>query len=99
MRIFRTKEDWKQILKEQRESGKTTVDFCKEKRIHPNLFYKRRSELENSGSFIKVPVKAVSSGKIKIRIKDIIIEPESGCNKEELLSVIDTVLEAVDVKV
>lgn len=99
MRIFRTKEDWKEILKEQKESGKTATEYCKEKHIHPNLFYKRRKELETCRSFIKVPVKAVSSGKIRIKIKDIIIELEPGYNKEELISVIITVLEAINVNV
>jgi hypothetical protein len=99
LRIFRSKEDWKLLLVEQKESGKTIVDFCKEKRIHTNMFYRKKKELGEKNSFVKLPKRKIHSGLIRIKIKDIIIEPELGCSKEELISVINTVLEAANVKV
>ena len=54
MRKFRTREEWQALIEEQNKSGKSAAQFCREKNIHPNLFYKRRSET-GSGSFVKLP--------------------------------------------
>ena len=99
MKIFRTKENWEELFKEHKVSGKRVSDFCREKGIHQNLFYRKRKELSGKGSFVRLPVEVVSSGKIQIRIKDVIIEPGHGYDKQELALVINTVLEAVDAEV
>jgi hypothetical protein len=48
--------NWPEYLAEQKQSGKTIVDFCKEKGIHPNTFYSARKKYEHSNPFIEITV-------------------------------------------
>jgi hypothetical protein len=41
--------NWKQFVAEHQKSGKTVVEFCKEKGIHPNSFYSARKICKHGG--------------------------------------------------
>jgi hypothetical protein len=48
--------NWREYLTEQKQSGKTIVEFCKEKNIHPNTYYYARKKYGNSQSFVEINV-------------------------------------------
>lgn len=99
MRKYRSKEEWKELITKQKESDKSVSEFCNGKGIHPNLFYKRRRDYE-SGSFVQLPMSIKRTySKIKIRIQDIIIEPETGYDAKELFKIVTTVLEILNVNI
>jgi len=90
----RTKKEWRTLIAEQKESGKSVVQLSKEKQIHPNLFYKKRKENEAS-SFVRIPMNHIHTGCIRIKIKDIAIEVESGFREEELFKIVRTICEVM----
>ena len=98
MKEYKTKEDWRLLLREQEESGLTVAAFCRKKNIHPNAFYYKRKEYR-TGQFVKLSVPAVdisgASG-IKISIENITIEPGTDIRENQLKLVIRSVLEVVN---
>ena len=52
---LKKKIDWPHYFEEFKRSGKTIVDFCKEKNIHPNTFYYARKKQEHS-AFVEIKV-------------------------------------------
>lgn len=101
MRKYRNKQEWRELLASYKTSGKTVAEFCREIGIHPNTFYYRirKTKEHESDRFVRLPITTVQTGKIKIRIQDITIEPESGYNKRELSQIIETILEVVNANV
>lgn len=95
MRKYRTKEQWQALLQEQQKSGQTIAVFCKANSIHPNFFYRKRKELKDNNRFVRISIPEKELSRVKIRIKNIIIEPEKDHDKNELVKIIRTVLEAV----
>jgi hypothetical protein len=45
----KSREDWVQIIEEQKQSGQTKQAYCKEKGINPTYFSTRKKQLENTG--------------------------------------------------
>jgi hypothetical protein len=98
MRKYRTKEEWTALIQEQEKSGKKVAAFCHERNIHPNLFYKKRKE-NNSGRFVRLPLPVSVAGSLKIKIKDVIIEPGSHISADDLKGILQVVMEVVDARV
>ena len=94
MKKYRTKEEWSSLIRDQEKSGKPVAAFCQEMNIHPNLFYKKRKE-NNSGKFVRLPLPALVTDGLKIRIQEVIIEPGSHTSVDELKSIIQVVIEVV----
>ena len=95
MKKYRTKAEWSTLIREQEKSGKTAVAFCRERNIHPNLFYKKRRE-NKAGRFVKLPEsKSIVHSSLKIRIQDVIIEPGPHARVAELKSILQAVIEVV----
>ena len=46
--IKRTQEQWRNLFTEHQASGLKAIDFCKQHKICPNYFSKRRSQLLNT---------------------------------------------------
>jgi len=96
MRIRRTKDQWQALFSEQKKSGKTIACFCQEKEIQTKKFYRKKKELNDTSSFVKIPVNSLRAQAIKIKIGDVTIETEPGFNEKELQTVIRIVLEALN---
>ena len=98
MRKFRTVEEWGTIIKDQSDSGLSVVDFCKDKGIHPNIFYTKRSALKRSNSFVEIRMNSQRKEEKKfiIKIKDVTLELEENIIKTELIYIIRSVREAVN---
>ena len=98
MRKFRTAEEWSIIIKEQSDSGLSVVDFCKDKGIHPNIFYAKRSALKKTNGFVEIRMKSQRNEvkKIIIKIKDVTLELEENIIKTELIDIIRYAREAVN---
>ena len=98
MKKYKTKEEWRLLLREQEESGLSAAAFYRKKNIHPNTFYYKRKE-HRTGQFVKLSVPAVgisgASG-IKIRIENITIEPGTDIRENQLKFVIRSVPEVVN---
>lgn len=80
--------DWASLFEEQKNSGKTAAQFCEEKKIHQNLWYKHKQKMKPG--FIEIPnktKKAVQEG-IQIITTDFEIKVKAGCSDEKLLSLI-----------
>ena len=54
MRIRRSKADWQQIIEEQKESGKSANQFCKERGITPSHFYQKRKAFHTQNQFVRL---------------------------------------------
>ena len=98
MRKFRTVEEWGTIIKDQSDSGLSVVDFCKDKGIHPNIFYAKRSALKKTNGFVEIRMKSQRNEvkKIIIKIKDVTLELEENIIKTELIDIIRYAREAVN---
>ena len=96
MRTKRSKEEWKRLITERKTSGKTVVQFCKEKGIHPTLFYKKQRELREANTFVKLNPTTRPKSTIRIRIKNIVIETENGITRNHLSEVLKSILEVID---
>ena len=98
MRKYRTKKEWSALIREQEKSGKSVAAFCRERKIHPNLFYRKRKE-NNSGRFVKLPLPISIPDGLKIKVKDVTIEPGSHINSNTLKNVLQVVMEVVHARV
>ena len=80
--------DWASLFEEQKNSGKTAAQFCEEKKIHQNLWYKHKQKMKPG--FIEIPNKAEKAEQegIKIITIDFEIKIKTGCSDERLLSLI-----------
>jgi hypothetical protein len=98
MKKYRTKEEWSALILEQEKSGKSVAAFCREKNIHPNLFYRKRKE-NNSGRFVKLSLPVPNPGNLKIKVKDVTIELGSHINSDTLKDILQVVMEVVHARV
>ncbi len=70
------------------ESGNLTIEqFCKEKGIHQNTFYRnRKKHRENVTTLVKLPIKKTSpmQQSLLVQINDFILKIPEGVNRETL---------------
>lgn len=84
----RRRHDWPALFEEQKNSGKTVVQFCEEKQIHQNLWYKHKQKMKPG--FIEISnktEKAVHEG-MQIITGDFEIHIKADCNEERLVSLV-----------
>jgi len=96
MRIKRGKEEWVALLREQKESGKSITEYCKEKGIQPNLFYRKAKMTNESGTFVKVPVPSTDYRSIKIRTGTVTVIVPWPFSNEDIIQVLQCVREVAD---
>ena len=96
MAIYRTADEWKKIIKEQRASDKSVKLFCIERGIHVNHYYRKRREIESTGYFVQLPQKIICTEGISIYLDNYRIELGTGWDPDELKRVLITVKEACD---
>ena len=46
----KSREDWAQIIEEQKQSGQSIKSYCEEKCINPTYFSTRKNQLKNDGT-------------------------------------------------
>lgn len=98
MAVYRTDEDWKNLVEEHRASGKPVKDFCAERGINPNHFYRKRKELRSGGGFVLLPSHNRKPGTISIHVEGFTIELGFGWERAELSAVLRAVREACDAR-
>jgi hypothetical protein len=101
MRIRKTPAEWEAIIAEQQASGLSIPQFCSDKHIHPNVFYRKRKEMSTwTKAFIKLPVKICSDMAFEtIRIGSITIEVKTSISDAFFVRLIRCAMEANDVHV
>jgi transposase-like protein len=98
MRIKRTCEEWASICEQQKKSGQTVILFCREKGIHPNVFYRKQKQLRDGNPrFIKVtaPTTIMNTPEM-IRIGRIEIEARETISDDFLIRLIRCAIEVND---
>jgi transposase-like protein len=100
MRIHRTATEWVAIIAEQKKSGTTIAAFCREKGIHPNVFYRKQKQFrEGEQQFVRVQAVLQNERAGKIRIGDIEIEVRENVADDFLVRMIRSAIEARNVDV
>ncbi len=80
--------DWASLFEEQKNSGKTAAQFCEEKKIHQNLWYKHKQKMKPCFIEISNKVEKPKHEGIQIITHDFEIKIKAGCSNEKLLSLI-----------
>lgn len=98
MRVYRSQKQWQDIFKEQEASGKSVSEFCLERKISRQYFYRKRKKTisaskkrnlsENEFVKISASLPAARSNNIKIRIKESIISFRAGTDLSQLPEII-----------
>lgn len=104
MKKYRTEKEWNSLFLEQENSSLSAAAFCKQKGIHPNLFYRKRSDLSQNPeeqSFVRVDAptsnnKSFSATRTMIRIGSIEILPGQESDQNQLFKIFCSALEAVN---
>jgi transposase-like protein len=79
--------NWPDFIREY-ESGNLTIEqFCEEKGIHQNTFYRnRKRHRENATALVKLPLKKTSpmQQSLLVQINDFILKVPEGVSRETL---------------
>jgi len=94
MKKIRSNEEWAGLVKDQRLSGKSVTAFCREKAIHPNLFYRKKRTPPDSRTFVKVATTTETRGAVEIKSGDLVIRLEMPFADAELVRVLRCIREA-----
>ncbi|MEJ2663646.1 MAG: hypothetical protein P8107_06330 [Spirochaetia bacterium] len=94
MRTRRSKEEWEQIIHEQKESGKSIAAYCKKKGIHPNLFYRKVKAGNKTSGFVKIPVPRIPNRCIFITCGNISVNLSMPFTKEDMVLILTSMKEA-----
>jgi len=79
----RTKNEWCELIEQQRTSGLSAAEFCRINSINPKYFSTRKQELKKSaGNFVRVAAPgarpaAVASNGITVRVIELEIPSEA----------------------
>jgi transposase-like protein len=95
MRAKRTASEWAALVQRHRDSGLTVREFCQDKGICPNLFYRKRRELSSEAqAFIRLPeLPAGDPRSAQIQIDKIKITVSENTSAELMTKVIRSALE------
>ena len=84
MKKRRSKQQWLELIQEQKNSGLSIAEFCRREGLQDKYFYKRKSDLENTSltrshsPFIQLESNTKQSeAKTTIRVKEVVIETSS----------------------
>ena len=80
----KTKNDWQNIFKQQKDSDLTIKEFCKQNKISPASFFKYKQLLPSQSEFVQAKVvKGASITKQEIEVSNtasvITLETSAGC--------------------
>jgi len=103
MRKHRTPDEWSKLIQEQINSGLSASAFCKNRSIHPNVYYQKRKQLgscqeEHNNDFVELTIPCATDndndGDVEIKIGNICIYPGNSVSKESLIILFSAALEA-----
>ena len=93
MKIRRSKEEWVQLVLEQKYSGTSIPEFCRKKGIHPNLFYRKMKTSAEPGKFVKLPTPVIRNKAITITCGNISVYVPMPCGKDEIVLILKSMKE------
>lgn len=96
MKKYRSDDEWRELIARQKRSDKSIAIFCREKGIHPNLFYRKKKSLQETGKLVRLPALSPSRATIEITIGCMTIEVTGGFADTELVRVLRCVREAAN---
>lgn len=102
MKKYRTEKEWEFLIDEQINSGLNVTTFCKQKGIHPNHFYRKRTEINtDEDSLVKLDIPKQTNSNLfqdntLIRIGSIEISPGNNTDQQQLCRIFCSALEAVN---
>ena len=92
MKKRRSKQQWLELIQEQKNSGLSIAEFCRREGLQDKYFYKRKSDLEKtsqpkaSSPFIQLESNQKGKEpKTMIRVKEVVIETSSPDFSSEFL--------------
>lgn len=80
------KVNWPEILEQYRTGNQNVEEFCKEKGIHPNSFYRNRKKYQES-ELVRIPIKpkALSlSHPLELHVHDFVLKIPKSFDPETL---------------
>jgi hypothetical protein len=96
MKKYRSEAEWRLLFSEQKRSGMNAKNFCREKGICVNVYYRKKKSLAGEGGLVKLPVKLEKGTAIEINVGSVTIRLRSGFAEQELVRVLRCVREALD---
>jgi hypothetical protein len=105
MKKYRTEKEWESLFREQTASNLSAAAFCKQKGIHPNVFYQKRKVLRNHNqdekSFVRLDVHKPANCNLSqvntlVKIGPIEIRPGQNTDQKQLFRIFTSALEAVN---
>ena len=78
--------DWSAVLREFEDGNQSVEEFCTQKGIHPNTFYRNRKKYQKSNTaLVKIPVKKYEQHpSVLIQIDNFIVKVPEGVDTETL---------------
>jgi hypothetical protein len=96
MKRYRSDEEWRSLFHEQAASSKSTKQFCQNKGINANVFYRKKKSLTEGGGLVRLPVGIGRTTPIEINLGGLTIGVAAGFSEQELVRVLRCVREALD---
>ena len=96
MKKYRSEAEWRMLLSEQERSGMNAKNFCREKGICANVYYRKKKSLSVEGGWVKLPIKLEKGASIEITIRNVTIGVAAGFAEHDLVRVVRCVREALD---
>ena len=96
MKKKRSDKEWKMLIGEQERSGTNAKQFCREKGLCANVFYRKKKLLTGEGGLVRLPMVSASATAVELRVEGITIGVRNGFEERELVRVLRCVREAMD---
>jgi hypothetical protein len=93
---YRSETEWRMLFGEQERSGMNAKNFCREKGVCANVYYRKKKSLSGEGGLVKMPIKLEKGAAIEISMGSVTIGLRSGFVEQELVRVLRCVREALD---
>ena len=80
------KVNWPEILEQYRTGNQKVEDFCREKGIHPNSFYRNRKKYQET-ELVRIPIKSKDqslSHPLELHVHDFVLKIPKNIDPETL---------------
>jgi len=96
MKKYRSDEEWRKLITEQAASGKSAKQYCLNKGLNANVFYRKKKSLADGGALVRLPAGIRRTPPIEINLGGMTIGIAPGFSERELVRVLKCVREALD---
>ena len=96
MKKYRSDAEWRLLFSKQKRSGTNAKEFCRERGICTNVYYRKKKSLAAEGGLVKLPVKLENGAPIELTIGGITIGVRNGFEEPELVRVLRSIREVFD---